>query len=496
MACKEDYEIDSWVIPATRGELYERIQNMFFVGTYKDDYGYPIARYIDHMTDDQVTRTFYKFNLIEFIRRHYVVRDLMTDMFSAIDTKYDIITDVKKGEVPDEWKHKFNTGDKKKDNEAYNAMVSHEYFMDPNSPPDSVKDTLTKFYDILMRYVYIRYLNMERIHKLKYFKRRTVVIVDTDSNILALDEWVNFCEGEVMFGDYGHTKEINRFIMVNMITYFITGAVADTLEYYGEMAFIPPEHRHRFGMKNEFYFNKLVIGKKKKRYISSIKLREGNLMLPYKEDVKGFDFRKATTSDTAKEIFDKIVKDHIFESEKPNVQGILSDLQRFENRIRDSIRRGETTFLPMGNAKDLAAYKDPYSQQGVRGALAWNFIYPDNEISFPSKVSVLKLNIFSPDDIKDLARTHPDIYHSIMKYIFNSPIKGLSSKGLQVLSIPSNANIPEWCEPYIDYNTVINNIIGQFKGVLDVFGVNCPEVGRQINSVNRKTKKFSNIVRF
>ena len=64
------------------------------------------------------------------------------------------------------------------------------------------------------------------------------------------------------------------------------------------------------------------------------------------------------------------------------------------------------------------------------------------------------------------------------------------------MAIPGNEKIPEWCMPYIDYNVVVNNIIGQFKGVLDIFGVSCPEVGRSIKSVNRKTKKFTNVVRF
>ena len=64
------------------------------------------------------------------------------------------------------------------------------------------------------------------------------------------------------------------------------------------------------------------------------------------------------------------------------------------------------------------------------------------------------------------------------------------------MAIPNNETIPEWCKPYIDYNTVINNILGQFKGVLDVFGIDCPETGKSIKSVNRKTRRFSNIVRF
>ena len=494
LAKELDYEIDYWVKEVSKWELVDRIRNMFFVGTYKSDYETLISQYVANLSADQVTRIYYKFNLVEFVRRHVEVKDLMEKIFVVIDPPVDIVDSVE--EIPFEYKHKYDTGNAKKDLMNYNAFVAHEYFMDPNSPPDCIKEYLEKLNDVLMKYVYCRFLNVDRIHKLKYFKRKTVVIVDTDSNILALDQWVNFVENEVMVSNYGHDEEINRFIIVNTLTYFISHAVTDTLEYYGQMANIPPEHRHRFGMKNEFYFSKLVIGRKKKRYMSAIKLREGNLILPYKDDVKGFEFRKATTSDQAKEIFERIVRVRILEPEVPDVPGILHDLQHLENTIRDSILRGEKTYLPMGNAKDLAAYKNPFSQQGVRGALAWNVIYPDNQISFPAKVSILKMNIFTPEDIAPLAKTHPDIYFAIQKKIFNSSNKEISKKGVQVLAIPANSDIPEWCQPYIDYNTVINNIIGQFKGVLDTFGVNCPEVGRQIHSVNRKTRKFSNIVRF
>ena len=203
---------------------------------------------------------------------------------------------------------------------------------------------------------------------------------------------------------------------------------------------------------------------------------------------------KATTSAEAKKRFDSIVKKHILESPLPDVHSILTELYTFEQDIRDSIHKGELKYLPLGNAKDLEAYAKPYSQQGVRGALAWNYIYPDRAISFPSKVSILKLKIFRPEDISDMQTSNPKLYNVIMDKIFGN-IEEIASKGLQVLAIPLNESIPDWCFPYIDYNTVINNILGQFQGVLDIFGISSPEVGKSISGVNRKTKKFSNMVR-
>lgn len=487
-----DYELEDFIIRVSHDELFDRIMNMFYDDVYIDEYEEPLRLFINHLSIDDVTKIFYKNQFMEFTRRHRLIKDCYDEIFSSVrNLNYAESID----DIPKDLLDKFG-GDDKKAVKDYNSYVNNQYFMDPNSPPDTVEKVLKKLNHYYMRYVYHPFMVVDRIYRLKYFYRKTVCIVDTDSNILALDSWVDFCNDNLLNGTYGRSDENNTFIMINTLAYFITSAVGSTLEAYGEHSNIPKDFRPRFNMKNEFYFNKLIIGKKKKRYISSIKLREGNLLEPYKPDVKGFDFMKATTSEEAKKRFDMIVKNNILESELPNITGILNELGKFERDIRESIMNGQLTYLPLGNAKDLEAYKDPYSQQGVRGSLAWNIIYPDKAISFPSKVSILKLNIFSIEDIEELAQTHPDIYKIIKTQIFGSTVKKFAEKGVQVISIPQNETIPDWCFPYIDYNTVINNIIGQFQGVLNTFGINSPEVGKTIKSVNRKTKKFSNIVRF
>ena len=487
-----DYELEDWVVHATRDDLFDRIVSMFYDDVYTDEYGELIRRYIEHLSIEDVTKIYYKNQFMEFTRVHDNIRDFYDVLFSSVrNLKYAKTID----DIPEDLVNKFG-GDEEEVVKSYNSYVNNQYFMDPNSPPETVTEVLDKLNKIYMKYVYHPFMVIDRIYRLKFFNRKTVCIVDTDSNILAMDTWVDFCNTYLLRGEYGRSEENNTFIMINTIAYFITNAVGKTLEVYGEHSNIPEDFRPRFNMKNEFYFNKLIIGRKKKRYISSIKLREGNLLDPYKPDLKGFDFMKATTSEYAKKRFDMIVKNHILESPLPDISAILGELSKFEKDIRESINNGELTYLPLGNAKDLAAYKDPYSQQGVRGSLAWNVIYPDRAISFPSKVSILKLKIFTLDDMEDLAVTNPDIYNRIKTEIFESKVEKFASKGLQVIAIPQNEKIPKWCFPYIDYNTVINNIIGQFQGVLDTFGINSPEVGRTIKSVNRKTKKFSNIVRF
>ena len=303
-------------------------------------------------------------------------------------------------------------------------------------------------------------------------------------------------------------------------------------------------------------FLKLVIGETKKRYISKIVLREGNLMNPPKYDIKGFDFKKSTCSEYAEEFYMGLLKKYVINSENIELKSILRELKNFKLEIKESIQRGERTYLPNASAKELAAYKNPSSEQSVRAVLSWNMLYPDNMIDLPSKVSLVKLNIFKEEDIADLKDREPEFYNTIMEKIFNDTtgyfvtktwdpgvtyvnptdkewfqkipkkyrtkykklgakewnkfvddydfdapdaMKGewiYSKKGLQALAIPSNATIPEWVQPYIDYSTMVNNILSPFIPVLEIFKAKTLEEGKMISGVNRKSTTISNIIKF
>lgn len=264
----------------------------------------------------------------------------------------------------------------------------------------------------------------------------------------------------------------------------------------------------------------------------------------------------------------KLLKKYVIDSDKIDLRSILCELKEFKDNIKDSISRGERTYLPNGNAKEIAAYKNPEQEQSVRGVLAWNILNPDNRIDLPSKVSLLKLNIFDEDDIIPLKETNPEIYKLIIDKIFNDEsgmfvtktwdegihyvnekskewynnipkkfqskykklgpvewnrfvdqvindeskeydlklaekfkeeISGkwlLKKRGMQVIAIPSNATIPEWLQPYIDYETMINNITAPFLPVLEIFQLKTVEEGKLKKGVNRKTNAFTNIVKF
>ena len=387
----EDKGIDDFIERIKKDELKLRLMDKIIYKKDNDDK--IISKIVDNMDKDFATFVYYKNNIFDLISHTKKVQKIFYRIFEEIENmEYVDVDDI-------DWKSKKNISkicdeNNINDPDAYNKFVNKTYFMDPNDPPKNIKDDLEELKDIVLKYVYTPYLGFDRIYRLKNFKRKCVTVIDTDSNILSLDPLVDFIDDTIIKGEtFGRNEENNMFIMINTLTYILTAAITDHLLLYGKFANIPEEYRPLYNMKNEFYFSILVIGKAKKRYISKMRLREGNLLNPPKNDVKGFDFKKATCSEYAEKVYMNIVKKYVL-GDEINVTGMMSALTSFRNEIIESIRSGDRRFLPNGSPKEIAAYADPSSEQSVRGVYTWNILYPDNMIELPSKVSLLKLNIF------------------------------------------------------------------------------------------------------
>lgn len=493
----EDVEIEEWVVRKTQEEALERISSKI-LGLTKHQKDV-LEKFFKELTVEESTRLYWKDNLIEFTETHKKVKNIHDKIFSSIED-YDEVDN--ENEIPSKFRDKFS--DSKNPVKDWNKFVSVQKFYDPNNAPETITKYLEELARIYKKYVYVRFAHVDRIYRLKNFNRDVVTVIDTDSNILSLDTWMNYCIDNLMQGSYGRSFDDNIFIAINTITYIITEVVTDILLYYGECSNVDEEIRPRFNMKNEFYFARLIIAKTKKRYLSKIILREGNRLKKPKYDVKGFDFKKATTSEDAEKFYMGMVKNDLLDAPEIDLNHIMNKLYAFKKEIERSIRASEITYLPNENAKELEAYKDPSTSQGVRGVLTWNMCEPDKMLEFPAKVRIVKMNIEKEEDLLPLKSKDPALYERLLNGIFRDTT-GIFIKlrrnnkgqmvptccGMNVLAIPSNEVIPEWALDYIDYRTIVNNVLAPFNSVTDIFNLPGIEEGR----TGRRTTGISNIIK-
>lgn len=507
----EKIELDDWVKPVDKETCYNRISSKC-IGITKTQKKC-LKDLINSYTDEEVTRIYWKNNLHEFTSAHKNIKDLHDRIFSSIidypEVEYDDKDPNWINKHP-EWIDVVPTDlreDILKERNpvaAWNNYVSVQKFYDPNKVPKTILKYLDKLKDYYMKYVYVQFVHCDRIYRLKNFKRKCVTVIDTDSNILSLDTWMDFSEKELMRGNYGRTEEDNVFVSVNTITYVISAVANDILLYFGECSNVEESIRPLYNMKNEFYFDRLIIAKAKKRYLSRIILREGHKLKKPKYDVKGFDFKKAGVSREAKDFYMKLIKEELLDAKVIDLTSLMNKLNKFRHEVIESIKRGETTYLPHETAKEPDAYDDPSKSQAYRGLMTWNMCEPEKALEFPVNVSIIKLNVNKPDDLLPLKDKNPDLYNTILKGIFSDTTKTFVKKkknhkgeyddvcgGMNVLAIPPNDKIPEWVMDFIDYRTIVNNVLSPFKSVTEIF--NMPGIDE--GETGKKTTGLSNIIR-
>ena len=490
-------DIDSWVMDRNCDIVEDRIKNMFL--DYNFDYDEIIHNYISNRNEKELILLYYKDNLYEFIKDHQYVIELYRNIFRNIDTK-DEVSDI--SEIPSSFIIECKGMSDNEIIKSYNRSIEVNNFLNPNKIPKTISEYMKLLMGIFKKYVYTDILIPDKILRLKKFNRDAVVIVDTDSCIIQMDTITDFLKKYIMESDYGRSEEQNEFICVNSMAAILSELMVDILYKYTGWTNISEDFRRLFVMKNEFLFTRLIIGTKKKRYMSLIKLREGNLLKKPKADCKGNDYMKSGTSVAAFKVFDDIVKNDMLNVKHIDVSHIRQRLSDFSNEIYNSLQEGNTEFLPLLKINEFNAYKDPFRQQQVRGAVVWNEIYPDNPLEFPVSASALKLLISKQDDIYDLQFTNPDIYEKIMLLFDHDICKKVSksgkveNRGIGVIMIPQGEKIPDWCKPYIDYETIINSIIGKFKSVTNMLKIKNISVGKKIGNSDRKSQKLSNIVGF
>lgn len=477
--------LDKWVSIPTVEETIHEVRRRFHQYNIADDEC--LKSFIANCSDHDRAFIFYNNNLHAFIKRHPNV---------AVDIK-DAINKLPKLDacesVPDAYQKEF--GD---DVTKYNNYVAKEMFLDPYNVPEIIKENISRLTKHVMKYCYMPYLTPDSIPKLNNHKRNTVLLVDTDSNVLYTDMFIKFILDGV-FGDvdFGRDRMYCDMITCNILASILSACVADLLNVYGLSRNADDESRKELTMKNEFFFRVFFVMNVKKRYAASIALREGHIMVPFKTEIKGVDFIKAGVDDIVTKRFTDILKQNILFAPEPNLHGMMKDIRQFEKEIYDDLKKGSTIYLKTLNYKARGAYKDPWGTQAYKAVMVWNALVPEQKISSLSKVKLAKLIVTGPEDLDVIKDKYPEEYRRAMENIFGSVSEynqyladqkakkakgvprgslsdreGLMAAGMKAIAIPLNAKgIPEWLRPLIDYQNIISDIMNSFRSILDSLGI-------------------------
>lgn len=366
-------------------------------------------------------------------------------------------------------------------------LSTHDYRTLDKTPED-IKHDLDIMWDYIKEYVLYNYQFKEKYYRVTTKKRKVVLVIDTDSNMIYLDRWVDFIKDDVISESTLKEKEstaINfEYDIVFTFCYIVGYMIKDVLVKYLKQCNVKSKNIDLLDMKNEYLFSRMVITDGKKAYASIIDYKEGKDMHGTM-DVKGLQIHKSDTNKNASNIFQNILEYDILKSDKININEILVKISEFEKEIKRSINAGESTYLKPAYVKREEAYADPLSEQGIRAVMNYNVVYPDRKISLPSDFFIVKTTLLKPSDLTRI--NDRDIAKRINDNIFESDVKKIKTKGLYVFALPKDEDIPEWLIPFVDIKTMTSDIIKAFLPVLKA-------LGPSVVSSNASTSEISNYI--
>lgn len=428
----------------TKEMVFARLRDNFESGVYREEHESIIMRFLDNTDEFNLVKIYYKNNIFEWAQCPKIT-GILVDMFNKIDE-----------------------------------------FVNPNNVPSIIQGDMETLWEYCNEYVFYNHAYVERINRLKNDEREVVKLIDTDSNLVHVQPWTTFLEENIVpLSDNKMDSQNTDFACVNILAYLVTQMLKGLLSKYCKSANVLERYHHRINMKNEFCFNPLLLAPSKKRYVGHQLLREGKRIS--KTEIKGHDFRKSGVTEHVRSSMENIIKTRIIDP-SPNVDipGIITDLVMIEEEITTSLKNGERKFLMRMNCKQDIAYKNPLSMPQVLSVLAWNTIYPEQEIMLPDKLDVIYTDIPNVDRLAIIKDTYPYEYDRMKRLLLEGPLDTFRDKGIRYLAIPNNIDgIPDFIKPFINFEYIKSRNLNTFTPILEALG--------NVNVGNKKNGHFSNI---
>jgi len=391
-------------------------------------------------------------------------------------------------------------------------------FLNPNKPPEEIQDNIKMFEDLIYEYCYYRHIWIDKLERVHAMERNAVLITDTDSCIVCLDQWykmvlsytvgmpmnIKYTQEELKIaGDkiitqkrtteltqeydfYNDTlveakrkkyplivvEEDNlRFSIVNIMAYTISKLILDYMVLFSENynSFMP-DRDCLLIMKNEFLFKSLLLTFGAKNYASLQLVQEGNMVPENKQfDIKGMPISKVNIPDSTKKALKDILEYDILRSTFVDQVDIFRKLTVLEKQMYQSIRDKKKDFHKPARIKSQASYADPMTQQGIKASIAYNTIKDKDEelidLDQQNSILIIKTKI-DKKNVNKILESFPEHYIRMKKIIEeNKAFRG----SIDSIAIPQDIEIPDWLVPFIDYTTILQDNLRNFP--LDELGM-------------------------
>ena len=287
-----------------------------------------------------------------------------------------------------------------------------------------------------------------------------------------------------------------KFALINIMCYILSSVINQyMIDFTKESKSFRGADKCKINMKNEFYMSRIMLTDAKKHYASLQILQEGNYLGSGVLDVKGIDcLTKSSTSKDTQKALKKILLEDMLTGDSIDQLKLIKDIAILEKTIYNDLVSGSKKYYKPATIKSMDNYDDPTRIQGIKAAMAWNYIkcdLPGFDLNDRNAIDVIKVKV-DKYTLETIREDYPMQYAKICELIdlnntelvegrtINKVFKG----NLDTIALPKDLPVPDWLRKLIDYEQIISDNLGNF-----------PASSAGIGQFGAKRANFSNSVR-
>lgn len=280
-------------------------------------------------------------------------------------------------------------------------------------------------------------------------RRNTVIISDTDSVIFTACAWDDWFRG----GEFGIDER--SYQITSLVIYWLHHSVRFALKRFSIMHGVSKESLHVLAMKNEFLYPVMLLYDNKKTYVGIQKIQEGVVFKEPKPDIKGQTLRGSFICQESLDFIENfIIHDILYPvmTDKIPVFTLIDKVIAYENKIRESVERGETRFLKITSLKYEEDYKNPESTSVFFAWLFWEHVFSKKygSVRPPLKTVFFPVNAPTKDYYSWLEKKNKTVFKRIQEFVEEK--KKFPNN---IMINPQCEFVPEELRPLIDVRSVI-----------------------------------------
>lgn len=308
-------------------------------------------------------------------------------------------------------------------------------------------------------------------NKMRFVRRRAVVLSDTDSSAFSTDEIIKW-----MFGKFVVNAE--SIALTGAMTYMSAENIVHQLAKISKSMNIEEKNLNKLALKNEWLWLTHIPTTLSKHYMADAAIQEGNVFDKTDLEIKGVHLRSSNVPPEIIARGDAIAIEIlrcIRENVPLDLDPILREAIKIEEDVIESIGRSEIKFLKTLNINDEDAYTKDADLSPYRNHTFYVEVFQDKLGDFgepPYTVVKIPTILNNKTAIKDWIASveDPDIKNNLEVWNEKNNRASLNNIFMNHTLVLSSG-IPKEIIPIIDHEAVIKDMTTQIRMILGTLGI-------------------------